>query len=577
MASRFVSFIVAGGLILSGCSHASTGGTPFIPQALNSTLAPAGTLVVRVTENRAERSPHYLSPSTKAMIVDVTGPTTFKKIVGLTLGTVGCKSSLMTFQCALRVPGLKSCPSSKPCYTAEIQTYDRYWRKKIPRHAHLLSTIDGLNFHVGNGMTVIPLVLDGIPASVSFIPSTETALVGTQAAGFIFPKCESKPQRVNIVGVDADGNYITGPGAPTIKLTSNDPAQLTIVAGPAPNTFSLRQPAAPAYAHGNHTILLTAAARPAGKNLGPGAVTRVKVRYSGDICGVITEFAIPTSGASPYDIAAGPDGRLWIPEYGAAKIARVTPSGKFKEFPVRASAEPLDIVAGPDGNIWFTEYGKSRIGKMTTAGKLLFERFTTTANSGPSGITVGPDRHLWFTEGKSNKIGSIKTGGNLFAEVAIPTGGSDAIDIVTGPDDALWFTEQLGYKIGRVTTSGAITDYSVPSGTLNPAGIVNAHGALWFAQSLNNSIARIDVAGNVTSEYPLPHPSSGPFGMDYGPDGGIWFAEVSGNRIGRLAFDGTFTEFNVPTPASQPYALAVGPDGALWFVEKAGNKVGRLR
>jgi virginiamycin B lyase len=59
----------------------------------------------------------------------------------------------------------------------------------------------------------------------------------------------------------------------------------------------------------------------------------------------------------------------------------------------------------------------------------------------------------------------------------------------------------------------------------------------------------------------LPNPGSSPFWLVVGPDGGLWFTEISGNRIGRIAVDGSVTEFSVPTAASQPTGLAVGPDG----------------
>ena len=31
----------------------------------------------------------------------------------------------------------------------------------------------------------------------------------------------------------------------------------------------------------------------------------------------ITEFAVPTASAEPYDITAGPDGNLWFTEFSA--------------------------------------------------------------------------------------------------------------------------------------------------------------------------------------------------------------------------------------------------------------------
>jgi virginiamycin B lyase len=82
--------------------------------------------------------------------------------------------------------------------------------------------------------------------------------------------------------------------------------------------------------------------------------------------------------------------------------------------------------------------------------------------------------------------------------------------------------------------------------------------------------------GQVITEFTIPTASSGPAPIVAGPDGNLWFTEVSGNQIGRITTAGVFTEFPVPTAASQPISIAAGPDGNLWFTEGAGNKVGRI-
>src|SRR5690242_13531663 len=37
-----------------------------------------------------------------------------------------------------------------------------------------------------------------------------------------------------------------------------------------------------------------------------------------------------------------------------------------------------------------------------------------------------------------------------------------------------------------------------------------------------------------------------------------------------------FTEYSVPTSGSRPIGIAAGPDGGLWFTEQTGNKIGRI-
>src|SRR5512135_2823551 len=76
------------------------------------------------------------------------------------------------------------------------------------------------------------------------------------------------------------------------------------------------------------------------------------------------------------------------------------------------------------------------------------------------------------------------------------------------------------------------------------------------------------MAGAVTfNEFPIPTAGSYLNGITLGPDGNIWFAEVDGNKIGRITPSGVITEFPVPTADSGPNVITSSPDGNLWFTE----------
>src|SRR5215212_7695318 len=81
--------------------------------------------------------------------------------------------------------------------------------------------------------------------------------------------------------------------------------------------------------------------------------------HAADPAGVITEYPLPTAGSSPWGIAAGPDGNLWVTErtaQGVGKVARVTTSGVFTEYSIPTGGNNSSaIAAGPDGNLWITE------------------------------------------------------------------------------------------------------------------------------------------------------------------------------------------------------------------------------
>ena len=84
-------------------------------------------------------------------------------------------------------------------------------------------------------------------------------------------------------------------------------------------------------------------------------------------------------------------------------------------------------------------------------------------------------------------------------------------------------------------------------------------------------MARAAPAPGTITEFALPTANSGPRGIAAGPDGNLWFTEVSSKKLGQIATSGTVTEFAIPTPNSFPNGIAAGPDGNLWFTEFDAN------
>src|SRR2546421_11604107 len=78
-------------------------------------------------------------------------------------------------------------------------------------------------------------------------------------------------------------------------------------------------------------------------------------------------------------------------------------------------------------------------------------------------------------------------------------------------------------------------------------------------------------------EFQLPNPNSGPTTIAIAADGTVWFTEGTGNRIGRMAPDGTgLREFELPNPGSAPRIITIGADNNIWFTEHLGNRIGRI-
>ena len=115
---------------------------------------------------------------------------------------------------------------------------------------------------------------------------------------------------------------------------------------------------------------------------------------------------------------------------------------------------------------------------------------------------------------------------------------------------------------------------SSPNPGLN-AIVAGPDGNLWFTELSDDKIGRITTEG-VISEFVLPSVNlDGPSDIVVGPDGALWFTEQFADRIGRITTGGAITEFPIGHFAG-PARIAAGPDGSLWFTELESNRIGRI-
>lgn len=176
-----------------------------------------------------------------------------------------------------------------------------------------------------------------------------------------------------------------------------------------------------------------------------------------DGAGTITETRDGLSpGAEPWDITAGPDGRLWFTERVGPGIGRVDPDGSVHELPdvLPEDWRPGGIALGPDGNLWVTDTAASRIARVAPDGSSARvlptgqRRRVAGQNESPGQweLAPGPDGTLWFT-GDEGTVGRIRFTPEL------------------GETRATLVDSRAASIVSQVTTFGHITGVSVEYGT----------------------------------------------------------------------------------------------------------------
>ncbi len=236
---------------------------------------------------------------------------------------------------------------------------------------------------------------------------------------------------------------------------------------------------------------------------------------------------------------------------------------------------PGTMVDGSDGNVWFINgAGVARIdssGRVTT--------FTAGLDAGatPFDLSTGPNGDLWFTDNGAKAVGFITSSGAIH-EFPAPA-GEVPLQVVAGSDGNIWFySAGVTHAIVRMTPGGTFTAFAFPSVLSEIADnmVVGPDGAIWFSDMGTTSIGKIAPDGTIT-EYPLMMGAI-PTNITVGPDRALWFADNSG-AIGRITTSGSVQEFKSGLQSGAvPDAIAPGPDANVWFTDQFGNQraIGRV-
>ncbi len=220
--------------------------------------------------------------------------------------------------------------------------------------------------------------------------------------------------------------------------------------------------------------------------------------------GKITEFPTIFSEHGSEAIATGPNGLIWFTEPSVRRLTEIEPSGtneKFSRTTFPVGATPKEMAVGPDGNMWVVLEGTNKIAKVPTTGAIT--EFSLPAGTIPGDITAGPGNSMWFTNGAAKKIGKITMAGAV-TEYALPAEPNVTPEhIAKGPDGNVWFTAQ--HYVGKVTPTGEISEYltSVFSPSVDIAS--GADGNMWFTNG--EAVGSIAPPGEIARPYEVRAPS----------------------------------------------------------------------
>jgi streptogramin lyase len=263
----------------------------------------------------------------------------------------------------------------------------------------------------------------------------------------------------------------------------------------------------------NKAFTIPSGDHPSGLTLGPdNNVWFVESNHVGKITktGVITEYALPTTGADSGAVTTGADGNLWFTAHTTRKIVKVTTGGTVTEFSLPSSPQcyPTGIAKGPDGNVWFR--CTSNVGRITTAGVITLVPTSQPGNDGLENMTVGPDGNPWFTSDDTS-IHEIDPATLTITDYTPPNTGFTNFTLVTGPDKNVWvgaYQNVVNVYIPKPLTVAPKSITFTGTGQVRTV-VVTEHGTnSWTAVTSNPSVATV-AQGSSANKFDVTSVGSG--------------------------------------------------------------------
>jgi DNA-binding beta-propeller fold protein YncE len=122
---------------------------------------------------------------------------------------------------------------------------------------------------------------------------------------------------------------------------------------------------------------------------------------------LLATFGSPGSGAGqfqgPSGIALDGLGHVFVADETRQRILRFTTAGVF-ELEFDPGAPPTDLAAGPDGNLYITTFQENRIRKFSPSGASLLSFQSPNGLSGTYRIVINSTGGIFVTEQLNNRV-----------------------------------------------------------------------------------------------------------------------------------------------------------------------------
>ena len=278
----------------------------------------------------------------------------------------------------------------------------------------------------------------------------------------------------------------------------------------------------------------------------PGLVTQI-VKQNG------VWTAQPAIPALPniYDLAATPDGSIWMSNYGYNGIFQlVNTNGVWDYKPGFFVVSPTYFTVGLDGSLWVSSFIAQSVLQFVNIGETSWElKEDLLVGKFPVGLTTGLDGSIWVAHDKQidpiSKVNDVWTSLPGF-KFPLTTFG-----VTTGADGSIWVTNDN--MVTQMVNKNGAWDFG-PDITVGPsprAVVTGLDGSIWVMDSSNNTVQQIVNKNGAWRALPGFAVGASAQTLTLGLDGSLWVANMASNNVQQIV---------VPPPSGPSNLAAVfGP------------------
>lgn len=217
-------------------------------------------------------------------------------------------------------------------------------------------------------------------------------------------------------------------------------------------------------------------------------------------------------------VLEGPDGKLYISEYGGGNIIRVGRDGQNKDTFVSGLNQPIGMYFDKSGNLYVAEHAGSKVDKIEPNGT------KTVIKSGTgilTGLVIDSSNKLYVAEYGTGKILKMNLDGSGSEEFVTDLGINTIIGMTIDSNDNIYVSERAGGKIIKISPDESVKDFI--TGLTTPTWVTLGDDGYFYVSLGSRKIEKYDISGNKVSEFLTPTTLGYPWGTDIDETGYIYF------------------------------------------------------